>query len=430
LASSLPFFLVTAFCSAQDSKSRDSFKDTVAYLIAKADKGHADSKGLVALLYSVGVVDNKLVSEAQILAFTKESAEKQSVFGKLQVAREQKRVNPNGAVKLFRELVPQLRRSAEGGDPNCQDFLGDCFLAGDGVEQDLSEAVRWYKTSAQQGLPWAQNDLAECFEFGRGVQQDRSEAVRWYRMSASQGYPIAQRKLGEYYYAGTGVEKDISSAVRWLQKAADQGETASLLFLARLYQNGDGVPEDSKRAVSLVTEAATRGNAQAQMLLGDRYRNGIGVQRSDSEAMKWYMKAAEPEGRLNDQDARTVESKISDLNPEEGNRRLQKKVEKAAKQLEDLAKQVAARALDEQSGKFGGPSTEQIMLAIGGGAFGDSKVTVKRGEVLVSNGGKAPVGTKLFPVRVSGQVNGLDVSFTFRFWKDEFGDWQAEHVQK
>lgn len=430
-ALSLPLFLGTAFCYAKEISSNNSFQDTLKNFIAKADKGDADAKGLVALFSSLQLIDTKIVSEQRASTLAKESAEKQSIFGRLEVARRTKRTNPGEASKLFRELVPTLQKSAEDGDAYCQDLLGDCFAAGDGVEKNVLEAVRWYKAAALQGLPMAHADVAFLLKRGsQEVKQDWAEAARWFRMAATQGYPIAQHELGECYYAGNGVEKDLAAAARWFKQAADQGKTASLLFLSRLYQTGEGVPEDPKKAVSLVMEAATRGDAEAQVELGSRYKRGFGVEQSDTEALKWYFKALEGEGRLSDADAKAVERTISDVSPAEGNRLLQNRLQKAATQLENLAKQVAARAVDEQSGKFGGPSTEQIMIAIGGGSFGDSKVTVKRGEVLVSNGGKAPVGTKLFPVRVSGQVNGLDVSFTFRFWKDEFGDWQAEHVQK
>jgi len=61
------------------------------------------------------------------------------------------------------------------------------FDSGDGVKQDHTEAVRWYRKAAEHGNVFAQNNLGVMYNKGDGVKQDYVEAVRWYLKAAEQG---------------------------------------------------------------------------------------------------------------------------------------------------------------------------------------------------------------------------------------------------
>lgn len=49
---------------------------------------------------------------------------------------------------------------------------------------------------------------------------------------------------------------------------------------------------------------------------------------------------------------------------------------------------------------------------------------VEYGSTLVSEGYKAPKGTKLYPVKVTHTFNSRDDQDVFYFYRDEFGKWQ------
>ncbi|MBQ7216764.1 MAG: SEL1-like repeat protein [Synergistaceae bacterium] len=49
-------------------------------------------------------------------------------------------------------------KSAEQGQ------LGNMYYDGEGVEQNLAEAVKWFRKAAQQGSAYAQNKLKELGE--------------------------------------------------------------------------------------------------------------------------------------------------------------------------------------------------------------------------------------------------------------------------
>lgn len=124
-----------------------------------------------------------------------------------------------GTIDFLREALVL----AEHGDPSAQFFSGITCLSGDGVEQDMMEAARWFQKAAEQGHAAAQFAAGRAFDKGEGVRQDRAEAVRWFKKAAEQENADAQFVLGLAFYNGEGVEMDIIESLRWLKKAAKQG---------------------------------------------------------------------------------------------------------------------------------------------------------------------------------------------------------------
>ena len=89
---------------------------------------------------------------------------------------------------------------AQQGDAEAQFYLGVCYYNGEGVNQDYSQAVYWWRKAAEQGLAEAQYNLGVCYERGEGVNQDYSQAVYWYRKAAEQGDEDAKEALRELGY--------------------------------------------------------------------------------------------------------------------------------------------------------------------------------------------------------------------------------------
>jgi TPR repeat protein len=66
---------------------------------------------------------------------------------------------------------------------------------GYGVEQNYSEAAKWYRKSIEQGNAGAQNNLGVLYQYGYGVPQSRQEAIKWYKEAARQGNETAIQNL-------------------------------------------------------------------------------------------------------------------------------------------------------------------------------------------------------------------------------------------
>ena len=110
------------------------------------------------------------------------------------------------------ELVDALKADVEQGDADAQYILGYMYDTGEGVPQNHTEAVRWYRMAAEQGLASAQVNLGVMYDTGEGVPENDTEAVRWYRMAAEQGLASAQVNLGYMYDAGESILKDYVQA--------------------------------------------------------------------------------------------------------------------------------------------------------------------------------------------------------------------------
>jgi TPR repeat protein len=297
----------------------------------------------------------------------KAKAEKGDAQAQFELGTNFWRTDPNEAIKWFQKAAEQnhkaaflyagsyfswtasptnnpqkgfdyFLRGARLGDADCQYFLGQCYIFGDGTETNTVEGLRWAVKSAEQGYWLAQWSLGEWYykgvvvpknltnaihfyqllaerrdEFGGiPVNEDSVsraqfqlgyihatetknpvEAVKWYRKAAEQGNARAQANLGLCYHQGIGVAKDPDEAVKWIRKAAEQGDARAEGGLGVCYAEGVGVTKDPAEAVKWYRKAAEQGNAVAQYNLGVCYQNGEGVAKDTAEAVKWYRKAAE-----------------------------------------------------------------------------------------------------------------------------------------
>ena len=156
-----------------------------------------------------------------------------------------------GILERADERVRELyRRATAGNDAEAQYALGYLFETGEGVPQDLIEAVAWYLQAAEQGHAGAQNNLGLMHYAGRGVPQDHAAAVDWYRRAAEQGDSEAQFNLGLMHCYGHAVAQDYVEAHKWWSLAAAQGNESARMNLDDLaaYLSADDLAEAGRRA--------------------------------------------------------------------------------------------------------------------------------------------------------------------------------------
>lgn len=219
---------------------------------------------------------------------------------------------------------------AQKNDPDAQYNLGYMYETGDGVDQDLLQAKKWYEKAAKQDQPdaqyalaalyyydngvikqnyaeakkwfekaayngddYAMNLLGYMYEQGHGTKQDYDEALRWYLKAADKNNVYAQRNLGLLYLNGNGVRQNYKLAKEWLEKSAEQNNSTAKACLAYLYIDGLGVRQNYTEAKKWLDSAVEQGDRLAQFYLGHLYENGYGVKQNIDEAIKWYKLAAE-----------------------------------------------------------------------------------------------------------------------------------------
>lgn len=77
---------------------------------------------------------------------------------------------------------------------------------------------------AEMGVADAEFQVGTMYNLGQGLSQDKSAAVDWYRKAAVQGHKVAQFYLGRMYLDGMGVHKDYDEAYIWLSIASFEYE--------------------------------------------------------------------------------------------------------------------------------------------------------------------------------------------------------------
>ena len=172
--------------------------------------------------------------------------------------------------------VARMRTAAEQGDATAQYNLGRAYFAGQGIQRDYAEALKWFRRAADQGLAAAQYSLGEMYggvppgenerQYRAIVEVDGLEAFLWYVKAAEQGHADAQFKVGVLYYSGssddrglTNVKRSADQAAVWFRRAADQGDERAMRFLGSMYADGVGVRRDDIEAYKWEYLADLRG---------------------------------------------------------------------------------------------------------------------------------------------------------------------------
>ena len=85
---------------------------------------------------------------------------------------------------------------------------------------DYGTSMRIWLPLAESGDPKAQNYVGEIYEKGLGVDPNYTLAAQWYLKSAEQKFRAAQINLGQLYERGQGVEQSAAMAAQWYEKAS------------------------------------------------------------------------------------------------------------------------------------------------------------------------------------------------------------------
>lgn len=157
----------------------------------------------------------------------------------------------------------EAKKGAENGDAEAQLTLGIMYDFGQGVPQNYTEALKWYRQSAGKGNAVAQNNLGVMYLNGQGTARDALEAAKWIQMSANQGYAKAQINLGSLFADGNGVARNPVFAMYWYRKAAEQGDASAEEKLGEIYSRGDIVKWDYIEAYKWFTLAAAQGDSDS-----------------------------------------------------------------------------------------------------------------------------------------------------------------------
>ena len=189
------------------------------------------------------------------------------------------------------ERIDTIRYEAEQGNADYQYLYGNCFENGWGVEEDINQALAWYKKAADQKQKAVFNSIGNLYRTGKGVKRDDKEAFNWFKQGAEAKDAQAMLNVGNCYYYGMGTEKDLDEAVKWWQESANYSNVYALAQMGDCYYYGIGVEKNLKKAVDYFTQAAERNVAGAQFRLGVLYYTGDGVEQDKTYSKLLMTKA-------------------------------------------------------------------------------------------------------------------------------------------
>ncbi len=73
--------------------------------------------------------------------------------------------------------ISQYKEAAQAGDLESQIKLGECYQE----KADYQHAAKWLEKAARQKGRSIPYNFGSCYLMGVGVEQDYSEAVRWFK---------------------------------------------------------------------------------------------------------------------------------------------------------------------------------------------------------------------------------------------------------
>jgi TPR repeat protein len=183
-------------------------------------------------------------------------------------------------------------KAYEAGYPWSATMLGDYYLYNAaGQEPEYDKAFNYYKFAEEQGV--VSEGLGICYEYGLGVEENATEAFKYYTLAAKDGYTAAKYRLALCYKYGRGTTENLTEAYRWFAEAAEEGNFNSQFETAMMLLNGEGVAIDTEKAIQMLTTIAEENHDDAQFELGNCYLTGKGVAEDEAQAMYWYQRAAE-----------------------------------------------------------------------------------------------------------------------------------------
>ena len=174
------------------------------------------------------------------------------------------------AVGDYARAAGELRKGAHDGDALSMARLGECYLAGRGVERDMIKFVFWMQRSAGAGNVHAYFEVGEV-KRGTGNPGAKRHAHWLYSKGAEAGDVDAMLRMGEDLMEGRGCKPDPARAVYWYERAASRGAVEARLALADIYAEGRGAEADPLRSLSELELAAMSGSPKALRKLARRY---------------------------------------------------------------------------------------------------------------------------------------------------------------
>ncbi len=275
------------------------------------------------------------------------------------------------------EAITVLEQALAAGSSDAAKYLGDMFVSGKIVDQDIQRALDYYKHATSMGYSSAYEAMGDIFRDGELVPCNIAYAIELYKTGGNQGDDNCRRKAMEllqqrehlYKIALRDEESDPTKAFEAMSLSAAMGYLPSHIELARFYENGIGTKINRPAAFFWYGFAVKKGDMEAVYHLGRCFARGIGTAFNFDVAMDLLTKAI----RYGSAGAREEFDRLSHNKTKALSRQLFSK----AMRLIYQQKFKDARAILEVCNHFGNPQaayTLGCMYEFGLGGYTDREV--------------------------------------------------------
>lgn len=121
----------------------------------------------------------------------------------------------------YAAALDAFRTAAEYGGAHGQFMLATMYLAGEGVQRNPEQYLRWMELSAESGYP-AANYLMGMAHLSMNPEE-AARAIHYFETAAAREHAGAMHMLGLIYASGTGVPRNTGESLRWFRMAHSQG---------------------------------------------------------------------------------------------------------------------------------------------------------------------------------------------------------------
>jgi TPR repeat protein len=198
---------VSDYKKAVNAYNRGDYEASHKLMRSLAHNGFAKAQYSLGVMYESGKGVNASLKKAKKwfqLAAEKGISKAQYKLGLVYL-------NGRGVEKDYSKAIKWWKLAAKKGNAKAQTYLGMMFENGQGVPQDYNKAIKLYRQAVSAGYTTVQEKLnlllkkkveaqvnlglGVKFENGQGVIQDYSEAIRWYRLAADLGFSEGEKKI-------------------------------------------------------------------------------------------------------------------------------------------------------------------------------------------------------------------------------------------
>ena len=159
-----------------------------------------------------------------------------------------------------------FEKSAEQGNQYAKRLLAFEYISGKNFEKDIEKGISFLTECADSGDAFSCYKLGNLYLKGEIVNQDLNKAEKY--LLSVEDNEFTQYALGKLYLQKE--KYDIEKAISYFEKSADKNMWA-IYQLGRLYLFGtDGLKKEKEKAMQFLNLSAEQGNEYAQNILNNQ----------------------------------------------------------------------------------------------------------------------------------------------------------------